>query len=74
MPDFLPVCMQDFLHRRKPELREGEITLSYYARCKMAVNGENQREKRGQTRHVMYDGSACVYKSQENHRDTSVYQ
>ena len=21
MPDILPVCMQDFLHRRKPELR-----------------------------------------------------
>ena len=27
MPDFLPVSLQDILHRRKSELRKGEITL-----------------------------------------------
>ncbi len=26
MPDFVPVCLQDFMHSSKPGLRSGKIT------------------------------------------------
>lgn len=88
MPDILPVSMQDLLHSGQPELREGEIIVSH--RAHNGREWRKSMIKKGQARHTMYDGSARlrVYQqfsqnggiaeynimSQENNRDTSVYQ
>lgn len=73
MPDFLPVCLQNFLHGREPELREDEITLSHIV-CECWEWKSVKIRKRGRLGIRRMTGLLVRRNSQEKDRDTPIYQ